>query len=187
MGRFWAVCAGVAALLTMPWVYAATVPYVLDQRYCTIEFATSGFIAAQGYFQHVTGHLDLDFQHPENSRINVTVDDTALTVSPAFAAETLRSPAYFDSAKFPTVAFRSLSVAKLSETEFKIHGMLTMRGVTREQDMTAQLISTPAASNTADFYVAGTLRRADFGMVADQLTVSNLVRLRIHARVEKAP
>jgi polyisoprenoid-binding protein YceI len=173
--------------LAIPRARAEPVPYVLDQRYGTIEFSTSGLLATQGYFRRFAGHLALDFQHPENSMVNVSVDDSAFTVSTPLAAPTLRSAAYFDSAQFPQVTFRSLSITPLTLTHFQIHGELTIRGVTRMQDMDARLVSAPAlsmAAGTADFFVSGMLHRSDFGMAADRNLVDDTVGLKIHARVE---
>lgn len=171
------------ALASAPQARAGPVPYALDSRYATIEFTTSGLLGMQGYFSRFTGHLTLDFQNPENSMVNVSVDDSAITMSVPLAVSTLRSAAYFDAARFPAVTFRSLTITVLTPTRFKIHGALTIRGVTRLQDMDALLVSAPAAG-TADFLISGTLRRSDFGMVADRNLVDDAVGLNIHARVE---
>lgn len=166
--------------------HAAPVPYTLDQRYATIEFLTNGPVAADGYFKHFAGQLQLDFKMPGNSRVDVSVDDTAFSLSVPWGGDTLRSKDYFDSADFPTIAFHSVAITVQSPTNFQILGNLTIRGITKPLLMQAQLLSAPSAqrvSGTADFYVTGTLKCSDFGMVADQGVVGDEVQLKIHARV----
>jgi polyisoprenoid-binding protein YceI len=80
---------------------ATPVPYTLDQRYAAIGFTTSGLIGTQGYFQKFSGHLALDFQAPEHSTVNVTVDAQAITLSFPPGVGMLRSPDYFDTKDFP--------------------------------------------------------------------------------------
>lgn len=165
---------------------ATPVPYVLDQRYATIEFTTSGLLATQGYFRKFSGTLDLDFQAPQNSAVDVTLDDSAITLSWPQGVQMLESASYFDSKDFPQIHFRSVSIKPARRAgHYVIYGMLTIRGVTQPQLMDASLLSAPNAG-TADFYVSGTLHRSAFGMVADQAAVNDDVQLQIHARVTLA-
>jgi polyisoprenoid-binding protein YceI len=163
---------------------ATPVPYVLDQRYATIGFTTSGLFSTQGYFRKFSGRLRLDFTTPENSTVDVTVDDTDIALSWTPAVQMLESAAYFDSQNFPQIRFHSLSIRQSTVAgQYVMLGALTIRGVTRPQLMTATLLTGTKHAGTADFYVTGTLRRSEFGMVADQATVDDAVTLQIHARV----
>lgn len=166
---------------------AVPVPYTLDPRYATIGFSTSGLLGTHGYFEKFTGMLVLDVQAPEHSAMNVTLDDRAIVMSYPAGVGMLRSAAYFDSANFPQIRFRSLSVSRASSPgHFEIRGALTIRGITKPQTMEALLLDAPTGSHsagTADVYVTGTLRRSAFGMVADRTMVNDAVVLNIHARV----
>ncbi len=166
---------------------AAAVPYVLDQRYATIEFSTSGLFATQGYFQKFSGSLKLDFQAPENSVMDVVVEAQPITLSWAPGVQMLESQEYFDAKDFPQIRFHSISI-KATNTPglYAVQGALTIRGITKPQMMLATLLSAaPGSQNagTADFIVTGTLHRSAFGMVSDQATVNDAVGLQIHARV----
>lgn len=165
--------------------WAAPVPYIIDQRYATIGFTTTGLGAAQGYFTHFAGRLTLDFAAPQNSRVDVTVDASAIRLSLPFGVPMLRSAAYFDSPAFPQIFFHSISVQVKDPTHFEIIGTLTMRGVTQPLDMQAVLLSNPA-TGIADFYVTSSMSRAAFGMVTDRDVVGDRVALQIHAKVTLA-
>jgi polyisoprenoid-binding protein YceI len=160
---------------------------VLDQRYATISFTTSGLFNTQGYFQKFTGSLKLDFQAPQNSTVDVALDDQAITLSWPPGVQMLESPAYFDSKDFPQILFHSISIKTTSTPgQYVILGALTIRGVTKPQIMAATLLSAaPGSQNagTADFYVTGTLQLSAFGITSDQIAVNDAVVLKIHARV----
>jgi len=166
---------------------ATPVPYALDSRYATIGFTTSGLFNTQGYFRKFTGNLKLDFQTPENSTVDVTLDDQSITLSWQPGVQMLESPAYFDSKDFPKITFHSTSIKAASAPgHYDVLGTLTIRGITKPQKMTAILLSAaPQSQNagTADFYVTGTLQRSAFGMVSDQEAVNDGIVLNIHARV----
>jgi polyisoprenoid-binding protein YceI len=163
------------------------VPYMIDQRYATIGFTTSGLVNTQGYFQKFTGHLTLDFQTPQNSTVDVVLDDQSIILSWPPGVQMLESPAYFDARDYPQILFHSISIKRAGKPgQYEILGALTIRGVTKPQVMLATLLSAPTGSQnegTADFYVTGTLQRSDFGMVADQGAVDDAIVLKIHARV----
>lgn len=186
MMRRW--CVGLCLLLPVnAQAHAAPVPYVLDQRYATVSFTTSGLFNTQGYFQKFTGSLKLDFKAPQNSTMDVALDDQSITLSWPPGVQMLESPDYFDSKDFPQILFHSISIKTTSTPgQYAILGALTIRGVTRPQMMLATLLNgAPGSQNagTADFYVTGTLQRSAFGMVSDQATVDDAVVLKIHARM----
>lgn len=187
MIRRW--CVGLCLLLAGP-AHAAPVPYVLDQRYATIGFTTSGLVNTQGYFLKFAGSLKLDFQAPENSSVDVTLDDTQISLSWQPGVQMLKSPDYFDAKDFPAIQFHSTSIQTTSVPgQYEILGALTIRGITKPQTMMATLMrAAPGSKNagTADFYVTGTLRRSAFGMVSDQEAVNDAVGLKIHAWVTLA-
>jgi polyisoprenoid-binding protein YceI len=183
MARRMGLWLGLALAAAAP-ARATPVPYALDQRYATIGFTTTGLFGTQGYFRKFTGRLQLDFSTPENSTVDVTLDDSAITLSWPPGVQMLESAAYFDSQTFPQIRFHSLSIRQSTVPgQYIMLGALTIRGVTRPQMMTATLLTSTKHDDTADFYVTGTLRRSDFGMVADQEAVDDKVTLQIHARV----
>lgn len=83
----------------------------------------------------------------------------------------LKSPDFFDAAKFPTITFTSTSIKKTTGNNFKITGNLTMHGVTRavtfdgsyrgpaEHPMSHKMM--------AGFKVVGKVKRTDFGISKD--------------------
>ncbi len=176
-----------APLPPLPAALAAT--YAIDQRFGQIAFTVRhlGLFASRGTFRRFAGTLTIDGAHPENTRIAVAVDTGSVAMAWQAAAEMLRTPAYFDVRRYPEARFVSTRVIALAPDRYRIEGALTLRGVTHPVSLHAELVGRQAGpepgSETATFVVTGTLRRSSFGMTADPLFVSDLVDLRIDARV----
>jgi polyisoprenoid-binding protein YceI len=182
--RHLALLAATLAMLAAPPARAGAL-YRIDQRFGTIAFTvnTLGMFDTEGRFPRFQGELLLDADTPERSHIDVSIDANAIEMPLPDQTDLLRSPAYFDSAHFPSDRFVSTAIEKLSPTHFTIHGTLQVRGVTQKQDFDAVLkdrrIDPARGTEIADFVVTGQMKRSAFGMVADQVMISDTVRLDI--------
>jgi polyisoprenoid-binding protein YceI len=80
----------------------------------------------------------------------------------------LKSPDFFDAAKFPTLTFKSTSFKKTGAKTYEVAGDLSLHGVTKPVVLTATLNGTtvnPQSKKTiAGFKVTGTIKRTDFGI-----------------------
>ncbi len=81
----------------------------------------------------------------------------------------LKSPDFFDAAKFATITFKSKTVKKVADKKYKIIGELTMHGVTKLIDLDAIIASgTNPMSKKAvvGVRISGSLNRSTFGIAA---------------------
>jgi polyisoprenoid-binding protein YceI len=85
----------------------------------------------RGEFGKTTGTLTLDEKDITRSRIEATIDASTINTRNADRDAHLRSPDFFDSAKYPTITFKSTKVERVGEGALKVTGDLTMHGVTR--------------------------------------------------------
>jgi polyisoprenoid-binding protein YceI len=79
----------------------------------------------------------------------------------------LKSPDFFDAAKFSSITFKSNSFKKVADRKYKLTGELTMHGVTKlvTLDGTLNGVSTnKAGKKIAGFKFTGTLNRTAFGV-----------------------
>jgi len=161
----------IAGALLLPLLMAArpfvdVKPHVIDKAHSQINFvADSRLLSAHGFFGKWDAEVSLDATNWSASTVSLTIDATSLSTRVDMRDNHLRGPDFFDVAKFPTIAFKSVSVTKVAEGKLDITGDLTIRGVTKR-------IIVPA---TAMFYDKGAGRfrgqfaidRKDYGVAYD--------------------
>lgn len=188
LGRSW-LAIGLVAGAFGAGAAAAPSRYHIDQRYGTIAFSITslGLFTTEGRFARFEGDLLLDPDHPEQTRVDVRIDATSVEMPLENEQELLRSPAYFDTVRHPTEHFVSTSVEALAPARYHVHGTLDLRGVSGPLDLEAVVkdrhFDAARKVDVADFDVTGRLRRSAFGMRADQVMVSDVVRLFIHVHI----
>lgn len=167
---------------------AAVIDYPIGPDSADIRFHTqvARVVPVDGAFNSFAGHILFDTSHPSEVRIDVVVDDAAMTV-PFGGAQTLRSPPYFNHAAFPTIHFQSDQVHVTAQDRFTVTGRLTIRGVTQPASLQGMmtrltLSGVPAIRVSA----TSTLNRTAFGMVADRPLIADQVDLHITATL-RAP
>jgi polyisoprenoid-binding protein YceI len=126
-----AAVVGFAAALTLP-AAAKTTTYQIDPRHSNAEFGVTHLMIStvRGEFHGVTGTIVVDDENIANSSVNVTIDATTVDTREPDRDKHLKSDAFFDVAKYPTMTFKSTSVEKNADGTLKITGELTIRGVT---------------------------------------------------------
>jgi polyisoprenoid-binding protein YceI len=163
---------------------------MLDQRYGSIAFSVDHFgsFTSLGSFPRFMGRLLIDRLHPERTTIDVDADATAVSIPWQGGNDLLRGPEFFDAAHHGAIHFSSASVRTVDPGHFTIDGILEIRGIRHPLtlDATLQQEHTDAGTGTeiADFTVTGKLSRADYGMTAEPIMISDQVRLTIAARIE---
>lgn len=160
---------------------AAVVGYDISQETAHIAFHTlvARVVPVDGQFRRFSGHIAFDTAQPSALRIAVTVDDSEMDV-PFGGAATLRSPAYFDSARFPAILFRSDSVQVQPGGGFSILGRLSIRGAEQPALLTGTIDhATRGGIPVLRVTAHAMLDRTRFGMVADRPLIADRVTLTI--------
>ncbi len=144
--------------------------YTLDPTHTNIVWKTShfGFSSPSGKFAKVEGSFNLDEDAPENSSVNVTIYPASIVTGIEKFDAHLASPDFFNAEKFETAQFTSTRIEMTGEDSAKIHGDLTLLGVTKPVVLDARLnkIGINPLNNlkTAGFSATTTIKRSEFGM-----------------------
>ena len=83
----------------------------------------------------------------------------------------LRSPDFFHVDEHPRIEFESKAIEPIDEDRFRITGDITLHGVTREIELTAEITGTeedPWGNERVGLEITGQLNRADHGMTFNQ-------------------
>jgi polyisoprenoid-binding protein YceI len=85
----------------------------------------------------------------------------------------LKSPEFFDSAQFPQITFKSTSFTEKSGSVFSLVGDITLKGVTKSIELTAELggeMVDPWGNHKVGFEVTGEINREEFGLTWNAVT-----------------
>jgi polyisoprenoid-binding protein YceI len=164
-----------AAVLSLP-AAAATTTWQIDPAHTSANFSVRHLMIStvRGEFKGVTGTIVWDDQDITKSTVNVTIDTTTVTTGEPKRDNDLRTnPDFFDTAKYPTITFKSSKVEQVAPGKLKVTGALTIRDVTKN-DVVLD-VEGPSASvkdpwgNTRSAVSATTkINRREYGVVWDK-------------------
>ncbi len=123
----------VAAFATLPALaLAAEETYVIDPVHSQPQWEARhiGFSNQHGSFGKSSGKIVLD-RAAKKGAVDITIDTTSIRTYDARLDAAVKGERYFNVEKFPTITFKSTSVAFDGDKVVGIDGDLTMLGVTR--------------------------------------------------------
>src|SRR6266550_7014086 len=122
--------------------------YKFDQSRSVTGFTVHQFLGiAHGKFTKFDGEIDLDREHPEKSSVTAKIDVRSIDTGIVKRDNHLRSPEFFNVAKFSEITFKSHSAKQTGQQSGDILGDLTMHGVTRPITLRVKLLS-PVSNDT---------------------------------------
>lgn len=115
----------------------------------------------------------------EDSEIEMTIDVNSVDTDNDYRDKDLRGENFFDAEKFPTIVFKSSSMKKVDDTNYKLDGKLTMKGVTKDFSFMVEHLGTLESTSglKAGFIATATILRSDFGMEYNSVVGDNAVLL----------
>ena len=189
--KYFAIAAGILALAgSMATAQSST--WVSDPMHSEVDFTITHMAISNvhGRFGKVAATLVYDQADVAKSTVTATIDIATIDTSEDARNNHLKSPDFFDLAKFPTATFTSTSVAK-SGTGLVVNGNLTLHGVTQPVVLTVQGPTGPVQGmdkkQHAGFSATTTISRTAFGIGAKfpAAMVGDEVKLTIDLDVAK--
>ena len=173
------VVIAVAALLPLRAVAAAPIVWDADLTHCRAEFTVSHMIVSK-----VWGHIPVQQltivntgRTPVPQRIEAVLDVAHEDTDNRDRDADLRSPTYFDVAKYPTMTFRSTQIRPAGGSDFTVTGDLTIRNVTRPVAFPVHVVGIiPEGNGWRVGYTAQlTIDRRNWGIVDSRLTPAGVL------------
>ena len=161
--------AGVLAIAT-PLAIAQTSTWVPDKAHSEVNFSILHMSLAnvRGRFGDIGGTVALDQSDITKSAANITIGVSTVDTGVVARDADLKSPHFFDVAKYPTATFVSTSFKKNESDGLIVTGNLTLHGVTRPVVLQAEgptgPVNGPGNKQHRGFSATATLNRKDFGI-----------------------
>ena len=166
--QIFAVAVAIAGLCSAA---LANETYKFDRSGSTIGFTVHQYLGTtHGKFTRFDGRIDLAREHAEKSSVAARIDVRSIDTGIKKRDDHLRSPEFFNVAKFPEITFKSHSVKQTGQQSGDILGDLTMHGVTRPITLHVKLVS-PVSSDTKQTRWAVTtepIKRREFNLMFGQ-------------------
>ena len=143
--------------------------YAIDPAHTSVTFSIRHLVTrVQGQFRDVAGTIEVNRQNPAASSVTFTLQAASIDTRIEQRDEHLKSPDFFDAAKYPEITFVSKKVVRKDKTHFEVTGDFTMHGVTKEVTVPVEYlgdIKDPWGNDRAGFSVRMPLNRKDYGIV----------------------
>jgi polyisoprenoid-binding protein YceI len=147
---------------------AAQSEWTIDNAHTHVGFSVGHmvFSEVEGEFRTFQGKVWLDEKDPSKSHVEFTADIASINTNNEDRDKHLRSPDFFDAAKFPKLTFKSTKISKAGKG-YKLKGELTIHGVTKEVTLDATLsdsVQNPWGKLVRAAKISGKIKREDFGL-----------------------
>jgi polyisoprenoid-binding protein YceI len=152
----------------------------------------------RGRFSALEGTIQLNEEDPSGSAVDVTLDASSIDTRNEDRDAHLRSGDFLDVETYPELTFESTAVEGLRlepGSEFRIHGRLTIRGVTREIALDAVFEGSgtdPWGGERVSFSADAAIDRRKYGLEWNQaleaggVLVGNEVKIHLDVQAVKA-
>ena len=158
--------------------------YKIDPVHSEVSFKVRHILAkVSGRFTKFSGEIKMDTKDISKSSVEVRIEAASVNTDVEARDNHLRTDAFFDVAKFPTITFKSTSVKEVAKGRLEVTGDFTLRGVTKRITFPiTNAGSQPGAKpgTVVAGFIDGTLTidRQDYGVsygkgiVGDEVTIS---------------
>ncbi len=162
---------------------AQTETWHLDPPHSAAQFAVRhmGLSTVRGTFTKVNGEVQYSAADPSKSSLDVTIDAASVDTRVEMRDNDVRSAHFLDTAKYPTITFKSKRVEVAGAGKLKVTGDLTIHGVTKEAvldvDGPTPVMKDPRGNEHMGASATTKINRQDFGvsfmsgMIGDDVTI----------------
>ena len=174
----------------------ATTKWVLDPMHSEVQFKVKHLVISTvtGSFRKFEGEVDTESDDFADSEVSFSLDVDSIDTTQEARDEHLKSAEFFDAATYPKISFKSTKLAKVSGSDYKLDGHLTIKDVTKPVTLDVEFGGSAAdfyGQTKAGFEITGKINRKEFGLTwsgvteAGAIVVGEDIKLIINAQFTK--
>jgi polyisoprenoid-binding protein YceI len=179
----------------METITATKTVWAIDPTHTEVQFKVKHLVISTvtGFFKKFSGSIESENNDFDGALVTFSLDTNSIDTNQADRDGHLKSPDFFAAEQYPTIDFTG-SLNKISGSDYKLDGALTIRGTTKATVLNVDFGGTmidPWGNTKAGFEINGKINRKDFGLNWNALTeaggmvVSEDVKLHINAELAK--
>jgi polyisoprenoid-binding protein YceI len=145
----------------------------IDSTHTGIHFSVRHMVVAKvrGTFKAFSGTVQLDPRSPAGASVTARIEAASIDTGVEQRDAHLKSPDFFDVAKFPALTFRSTKVEPAGGNNLRVTGELTIRDITRPVVLEVEQLGTakdPWGQTRIAFEAKTSVDRREFGLTWNQ-------------------
>ncbi len=146
----------------------------IDPMHTSAHFTVKHMMLSnvRGDFAKVSGSVNYDGQNLTDSSVSAIIDASSVNTNEEKRDAHLKSPDFFDVAKYPTITFKSTKVEPDSGS-FRVIGDLTIHGITKSVTLVAETLPPPIKDPHGNLRTGteatAKINRKDFGLAFDKI------------------
>ena len=146
--------------------------WAFDKSHSKIGFSVTHLLITdvEGQFKEFEGTIVSPTDDFQNATINFSAEISSIDTDNEKRDNHLKSDDFFNAEKFPKMTFKSKSLTKVDEKNFKLVGDLTIRDVTKEVSLDVLYNGTvkdPWGNTKSGFTLEGVVNRFDYNLKWD--------------------
>ena len=149
-----------------------TETFTFDKAHSLVGFRIRHFVSkVEGRFKDFDGTIWIDRTNPSASKVELTIQAASIDTANENRDKDLRSDNFFDTAKYPTITFKSTKIERKGKDAYDVTGEFTMHGVTKTITVPVKhggflkIKGRTGMTEKTGFEISFPLNRKDFGIV----------------------
>jgi polyisoprenoid-binding protein YceI len=170
----------------------------IDPAHSQITFSVRHMMISNvhGRFDKFNGTVEFDEKNPTQSLVDIQIDAASINTLEPNRDGHLKSPDFFNVAKYPEITFKSKRVVVTSEKSGKLYGDLTIMNTTKEVVLDVEYSGTaksPYGTMSAGFEGSTKISRKDWGLTWNVTLetggwlVGDVIHVNIELEIVKQP
>ncbi len=143
--------------------------WALDPAHSELQFKIKHLMISTvtGQFNQFEGGIETEGNDFTTAKVHLHAEVSSISTNNEQRDAHLRTGDFFDAQKYPRLVFEGAHMEKTGEDEYRLHGTITMRGVSKKITLDAEfggITSDPWGNTRTGFSVTGKINRQDFGI-----------------------
>ena len=147
----------------------ATTKWIIDPTHSEVHFKVRHLMVSYvtGNFKQFNAEVETEGEDITTAKVRFSADVNSISTNNDQRDTHLKTNDFFDAENHPQLVFESNKLEKIDEENYKLHGTLTMRGVSKKIVLNVEyggITQDPWGNTRTGFSASGKINRKDFGM-----------------------
>lgn len=147
----------------------ATTNWAMDASHSEVNFKVRHMLVSNvsGHFKNFNATVTTEGDDVTTAKVHFKADIESITTNNEQRDAHLKTGDFFDLSNHPQLTFEGDSLEATDGEHYKLHGTLTMRGVSKPVTLSVEyggMVQDPWGNTRVGFSVTGKINRKDFGV-----------------------